>query len=44
MQRSVNATIRDEITLIDKGQISAPQERIEQNMCRFANKFDLCKP
>ena len=36
MQRSVDATIHDEITLIDKVQISG-QGRIWQNMCRLTN-------
>ena len=40
MYRSVNATIHDEIILIDKDQINA-QGRIWQNMCRFTNKLTL---
>ena len=38
MQRSLNATIYDEITLIGKDQINV-RGRIWQNMCRFTNKL-----
>ena len=38
MQRSVKATIHDEIILIDKDQINA-RGQIWQNMFRFTNKL-----
>ena len=38
MQRSVNATIHDEIILIDQDQINA-RGRIWQNMGRLTNKL-----
>ena len=38
IQRSVNATIHDEIILIDKDQINV-RGQIWQSMCRFTNKL-----
>ena len=38
IQRSVHTTIHDEITLIDKDQITA-LGLIWQNMCRFTNNL-----
>ena len=38
IQRSVNATILDEIILIDKDQVNV-RGRTWQNMCRFTSKL-----
>ena len=38
MERSMNTTNHDEVTLIDKDRINA-QEQVWQNMRRFMNKL-----